>query len=178
MNATEIWRPTHNPSYEVSNLGRVRSWTKPGGKNGRTRATEPKVLRGSPTPFGYRMVVMYPEVRGYLVHGLVAAAFLGPRPPGCHVMHLDDDPTNNAASNLRYGTPRENMRQCLSRDRQKRRRLTNTQVRDIRAYLETQRTTSPARRLHAGTAARVAAEYGVSERCIEALWTGPNYAHV
>ena len=39
-----------------------------------------------------------------LVHQLVAAAFLGPS-RGAIVKHADHDPTNNAASNLRYGLP-------------------------------------------------------------------------
>lgn len=43
-----------------------------------------------------------------LLHHLVAEAFLGPRPEGSLVLHWDDDPTNAALSNLRYGTPSEN----------------------------------------------------------------------
>jgi hypothetical protein len=42
------------------------------------------------------------------VHVLVAATFLGPRPLGHHVDHLDFDRWNNAASNLRYLRAAEN----------------------------------------------------------------------
>jgi hypothetical protein len=43
------------------------------------------------------------------VHTLVALAFIGPRPPGKQVRHLDGDCTNNYWKNLKYGTPQKNM---------------------------------------------------------------------
>jgi hypothetical protein len=56
--------------------------------------------------------------RGYLalnlgtesheVHRLIALTFLGPRPSGQEVRHLDGDALNAAASNLAYGTRSEN----------------------------------------------------------------------
>lgn len=42
------------------------------------------------------------------VHVLVALAFIGPRPVGAHVRHLDGDRMNNRLANLAYGSPREN----------------------------------------------------------------------
>jgi hypothetical protein len=42
------------------------------------------------------------------VHVLVAEAFLGPRPDGQEVCHIDGNPSNNQSCNLRYGTHREN----------------------------------------------------------------------
>ena len=43
------------------------------------------------------------------VHILVARTFLGECPLGLHVLHADGDKTNNHFSNLRYGTPAENI---------------------------------------------------------------------
>lgn len=46
----------------------------------------------------------------HTVHSLVALRFLGPRPAGMQVRHLDGNKTNNHKSNLAYGTAKENAR--------------------------------------------------------------------
>lgn len=46
--------------------------------------------------------------RTYNVHRLVAAAFLGPCPPGMVVCHGPGGPGDNRLSNLRYASQREN----------------------------------------------------------------------
>src|SRR5205814_7449808 len=45
-----------------------------------------------------------------LVHRLVAAAFLGPRPPDKIVHHKDHNKRNNLPGNLEYVTPSENIK--------------------------------------------------------------------
>jgi hypothetical protein len=56
---------------------------------------------------GYMFASLYGMNRR--VHNLVAAAFIGPRPPGCpHTRHLDGCSTNNHYTNLAYGTAKEN----------------------------------------------------------------------
>src|SRR5690606_32157657 len=40
---------------------------------------------------------------------LVAAAFLGPRPEGSEVCHINGDPADNRVENLRYGSRSENV---------------------------------------------------------------------
>jgi len=42
------------------------------------------------------------------VHALVLTAFVGPCPEGMECLHGDGDPTNNAKTNLRWGTHVEN----------------------------------------------------------------------
>jgi hypothetical protein len=54
------------------------------------------------------------------VHRLVARAFLGECPIGLHVLHTDGDKTNNHFSNLRYGTPAENVADTAKHGRQRR----------------------------------------------------------
>lgn len=44
------------------------------------------------------------------VHQLVIEAFIGPRPAGCEVLHLNHCPDDNRLENLRYGTRSENMK--------------------------------------------------------------------
>lgn len=107
MNATpEQWRPIPNfPDYEVSDRGRVKSWRKWNG------GPAPRLLSLVPGRNGYLRVGL--TVRpcasvSRLVHQLVLEAFVGPRPAGQVVRHLDGNRANNSLSNLTYGTPKEN----------------------------------------------------------------------
>jgi hypothetical protein len=103
--AAEKWlaTPSGTGPYEVSNLGRVRSFARswlPG-------FVMRQWLHGS----GYLVVKLScPDGvdRTYQVHQLVAASFAGPRPEGQQVRHLDGSRTNNVVSNLAYGTRSEN----------------------------------------------------------------------
>lgn len=49
------------------------------------------------------------------IHGLVAEAFLGPRPEGYQVDHKDGNRSNNHVSNLEYVTHRENIKRAWVR---------------------------------------------------------------
>lgn len=90
--------------YEVSDHGRVRrikaaSGTQPG-----------KILVCPAGKRGYPVLYMFDKDRrgrGF-VHALVMAAFIGPRPVGLHINHIDSDRGNNRLPNLEYVTPKEN----------------------------------------------------------------------
>ncbi len=102
----EEWRAIDGfPRYEVSNLGRVRSWAK---RRPPFVADEPRILTLAWTG-KYLQANLYvgAPARGLTrgVHVLVAHAFIGPRPEGMHVCHNDSDARNNAVENLRYDTP-------------------------------------------------------------------------
>ncbi|WAW11629.1 HNH endonuclease [Acinetobacter phage nACB1] len=110
-----IWKPIPNfEGYDVSDQGQVRSWRP---KNGRgSLLTTPHLL--SLTPFSdsdYLRVNLGGKSRR--VHQLVLEAFVGPCPKGHLVMHLDDDCTNNNLSNLKYGTPKENLEDMVKKNR-------------------------------------------------------------
>jgi NUMOD4 motif/HNH endonuclease len=100
------WKPVpgYEGLYEVSTEGQVRSF--------RRRGTSGKVLsRGHAKRGGYLTVSL---LRGCHqstrpVHSLVLEAFVGPRPEGAEIRHLDGDPTNARLSNLAYGTRSENV---------------------------------------------------------------------
>lgn len=92
------------PGYFASEDGRVlscRPWR---------GSTDMRELTGRVDGGGYRSIVTCVDGRrrARSVHSLVAEAFHGKRPKGMEVRHLDGDPSNNAASNLRYGTRTEN----------------------------------------------------------------------
>lgn len=108
----EIWKPVtiHDgyDGYEVSNFGRVRCWN-PRNKNANAPET-PRVLKPNTSATGgYKWLVLYGQgaPKKVRVHTLVMHEFIGPA-EGRHILHLDDDPTNNRLDNLRYGTPKEN----------------------------------------------------------------------
>lgn len=50
------------------------------------------------------------EGKLHTIHSLIAEAFLGPRPEGYDIDHIDGDKSNNHPSNLEYVTHKENMR--------------------------------------------------------------------
>jgi hypothetical protein len=63
---------------------------------------------------GYPYVIFSAEGKRLrlTVHRIIATTFLGPRPEGMQIDHVDGNKLNNAASNLEYVTPRENMRRA------------------------------------------------------------------
>lgn len=96
-----MWLPIDD-TYCISIDGQVK-------KNGR-------LMKGAEDTKGYRQVSHHGRVM--LVHRLVAARFL-PMPPGDgvhHVDHIDRNPKNNHASNLRWCDRSTNM---LNRDHRK-----------------------------------------------------------
>ena len=109
----EVWCPIPcwEERYSVSDLGRVRS----ADMNVRCRGGKIATRRGRVlTPVqkqGRYWAVTLANGhtrRQYLLHELVLLAFIGPRPEGLQVRHLDDNRDNNTLSNLRYGTPKAN----------------------------------------------------------------------
>lgn len=116
----EIWKDIvgYETAYEVSNLGNVRS--KPRiDSNGRRRrgiVLKPKQERNK-----YLRVHLSLDNEGayYTVHRLVAIAFV-PKADGCNIVnHLDNDPTNNKATNLEWTTYKGNMQHAAKQGRMK-----------------------------------------------------------
>lgn len=105
----EEWRPVVGfPGYDVSNLGRVRSWRSNGRHPGLN--TAPKLIKSCPAKGGYPLVDMRRGGRhfGRLVHRLVLEAFVGPCPTGMEGCHNDGDSSNAQLDNLRWDTPAAN----------------------------------------------------------------------
>lgn len=85
---------------------------------------------------GHRRVTMYRDgtKERRLVHHLVLGAFDRPKKDGEETRHLDGDATNNAITNLRWGTPEENWQDRLEHGRARSwSKLTPLQVEEIRA---------------------------------------------
>lgn len=136
---TDEWRPVvgWEGFYEISAGGKVRSINRiVHFSDGRVRQYAAVDRAAHTDGFGYRKVTLKragKQVRA-LVHQLVAAAWIGPRPSGMEVCHNDGDKTNNRRSNLRYDTRKANHEDAVRHGTARRpRRLTDEQVADIRA---------------------------------------------
>jgi len=125
--------------YEVSNEGRVRRIT----ATRRTLANHVMTLQKESTG-EYRLILRHEGVQHrFTIHSLVADAFIGQRPLGLTIDHLDADRSNNHATNLEYCTQKENtlrairmgLRVPLKGERHPMSKLTKGQVEWIRITL-------------------------------------------
>lgn len=109
----EEWRPVpgYEGRYEASSLGRIKALAITRVVGGRCHQRKEKLLRLTATNTGYYVVTLYNDEgkpRRIGAHQVIARTFIGDRPNGAHVLHGDGSRTNNAAVNLRYGTPADN----------------------------------------------------------------------
>lgn len=166
----EEWRdiPGYEGRYQASNMGRIRSVDEfvrcgKGGKGSRLK--KGRVLR----PAGQKKdphlrVVLGHGASGVCVHNLVVLAFIGPRPRGADIRHLDGNPLNNRVDNLAYGTRTENILDVF-RVGKAWRKLTAEKALEIK------------KRLQAGEIGVVLArEYGVSQSTVSAIKRGVTFA--
>lgn len=108
---SEIWKPIpgYEGLYEASSLGHIRGVNRidSAGRKWRARELSPGKSTG-----GYLQVGLFKNGRPkyHYVHRLILLTFHGAAPTGTECRHIDGDPNNNAASNLRHGTRSENIR--------------------------------------------------------------------
>lgn len=92
---SETWKAVADwPNYEASSFGRIR------------RLSTQRVLSPSTSRQGYLRVTLHGK--SVAVAKLVALAFLGPRPNGLQINHIDGIKANNRPENLEYCTSSEN----------------------------------------------------------------------
>lgn len=185
---TEVWKTVADvDGYEVSDLGRVRSWIM---ANSTRRRTEPKVLRQQSDKDGYAQVNL--RNRTKKVHHLVLKAFVGPRPDGMEASHNNGRRADNRLENLRWGTPKENNADklvhgtVLTGDRSPSRvnrhlmargeavygsKLTAGQVRVISMFASLAPAERPSMRAIADT-------FGVGGSTVRDIWLGNRWRHV
>ena len=112
----EIWRDIkgYEGMYMVSNHGRVRSIDRIScGARFKGRVLKQTVIgRGYKTGDGYLRVSLHygKRLKGFLVHRLVAEAFIDNTDNKPFVNHKDGNKKNNSAGNLEWCTAKENTR--------------------------------------------------------------------
>jgi hypothetical protein len=174
--SVETWRPIKNwPNYQASDLGRVRSNYVVGrrrtGRRAAQRTGEWYLLKPAMKK-GYCVADLSRDGRrrSFTVGHLVLMAFVGPRPPGQEVRHLDGDPMNNRLSNLCYGTPLENS------DDKRRHGTQPRGSRHYRAKLNEAQIAEIRRRRSAGeTPTALAREFGVCSSHICCICSGTHW---
>ena len=99
-------------SYEVSNLGRVKSTRRRVWNGYSWFFVNERILKPRKGTSGYFMVSLWKDGVKYdkSIHSLVCSAFNGEKPgAGFEVDHIDGDKINNAYTNLRWVSHYENM---------------------------------------------------------------------
>jgi hypothetical protein len=161
------WRDVtgYEGRYQVSAAGLVRN------------VRRGNLLRPRPSPRGYLSVRLYRDAVGtnFLVHRLVAAAFIGPIPAGRHVNHKNGPKGDNRLINLEVVTPLENHRhakslgliQSIKGEANINAKLTEPQVREIRRL-----------RQEGMRPRRLAKRFGVSKTTILLIVSRRQWKHV
>lgn len=144
MTEQEQWRdiPGYEGLYRVSDLGQVKSLERivasplsPRSNTVRQMPVPKRIKKPRLHSSDYLCLCLYKHGKRetYLVHRLVAIAFLGPPQKGQQVNHKNSQKTDNRAPNLEWVSPGENLlhdRQMTGNRRSA--RLTRTQVLQIR----------------------------------------------
>lgn len=118
----EIWMPIKGfeGRYEVSNMGRIKSC---GGYKQRSQHgkiynvwVNEFIMKLHTLKHNYKQIILTKDNKryGYLVHRLVAEAFIPNTLNKPEVNHIDRDPSNNCVTNLEWVTKLENMRHAKS----------------------------------------------------------------
>lgn len=121
----ETWKTIQEfPDYEISNMGRVKSY----------RTKNPKILKPSPNHGGYFQVILSKKGGLYTrrIHQLVLVAFRGKPPIGMESHHVDGNRRNNQLNNLIYIPISENRSLGNSRNKNMHSKLIECDVLIIR----------------------------------------------
>lgn len=162
----EEWKRIERfPMYEISNLGRLRSYHR--GWNGRICSIN------FATTYPSYLFSKDGKKTSIRIHTLVACTFLGPRPEGMYVCHKDGDRTNNRLDNLYYGTPIDNCNDTLTHGN----RINGTSCHLAKL---TDRKVKIIRGLHkcGFTVTRLCEIFGMSRRPIYSVIRRESWAHV
>jgi hypothetical protein len=163
----EVWKFVfYNNRYSVSNYGGIRN-------NKRNKLIKPEKLRN-----GYLRVVLSScdGRQRYLVHRLVLSSFVREPNNNEECDHIDGIRDNNALSNLRWLSPKDNVISAANKGHMSRRgekhglhKLCTQDVLDIREYLHNHNNI---------TIAYLAEKYNVSITTIRDVYSRKTWNHI
>lgn len=159
----EVWKPIPGfPGYDVSNMGRVRSYFVRQGFCDWQKAETPQRILQPSIADGFPFVGLMAGGKRYTprIHALVTLAFIGPRPGDQWVQHIDGDSLNNQLENLRY----EAIGVILAGRTGRPKKFSNEQARHIREEYS-----------RGAGVSKLCAEYDASESLIWDIVTGKRY---
>lgn len=160
----EIWKDVDGFEgvYQISNYGNLRSLDRRVPCKNGTRKIEGKLLSPMFSPTGYfnKLVVKDGKAHALFIHHLVAKKFIGDRPEGFVIDHIDGNPRNNHVSNLRYVT------QSVNLQKRKDCKLSLDSVKIIKSLLGTR------------TQREIAQMFGVRQSLISRIKTGQRWSNV
>ena len=118
--------------YKISNLGNIKRIK----SNGDEIIIKCSILNKNKShPYKYIQVQKQGKRKNYLIHRLVAFAFCDNHSDINNVCdHIDRNTFNNNASNLRWGTQKDNMNNCCDNKTKEQKRIRNTFLQRQRAY--------------------------------------------
>lgn len=134
IHSTVSYRPISGfPGYRVGDDGSVWScWRGPSMSN-HWKRLKPGIHKRRTPARTYLYLHLWRDGKRHtrLVHRIILECFVGPRPDGHECRHIDGDPSNNALSNIQWGTHEENTEDSRRHGRFAT-KLTESQVQDIR----------------------------------------------
>ena len=110
MLSPEVWKPVpeYEGIYEISNFGNVNSI-----RNGERFPRKLNTVTHY-TSFSAKKLPHHKTQKCFYIHRLVAELFIGERPEGHIIRHLDGNKRNNHVSNLAYWTVAENIADTIT----------------------------------------------------------------
>jgi len=170
----EAWKKIPDyPGYEVSDLGRIRSY-KGVNQNAPLRDRPRLMKQRIPKSDGYPRVTLQNKDDKKVVrqvHLLVARAFLGPA-KGRVVLHKNGKRNNPKLSNLRYGTHQVNMDDKYIHGTH------GMGERNTQALVSEKERNKILRLKGEATQQEIADEYGISRQAVSDIHRGITWAHV
>lgn len=171
----EAWRkiPLTDGNYEISNIGRIRSWVKQGGQS---RISKPKLLKPCINTSGYLTTYLrLKEAGGFKnirLHRIVAQVFLD-NPLSLKVVnHKDGNKLNNMVDNLEWCDSTHNNRHAFTKGliipaKGENRKKSSLKEADVLAIISSKETSRS-----------LGKKYGVNHTSIVAIRNGKAWNHV